>query len=209
VPFNPPPDDRRCTGTASGGTTRPERKGERCKAWALPGLTVCRFHGGSKKAAAVGRRRVAEAATEEKVRKLMQTYGRKIETTPVEAILDEVQWTAGHVTWLRERIGAIEEHELTWGTTRIKDGGDDRGTTEEAVPHVLLKIYQAERTHLVKVCGEAIRAGVEERRVKLAEQQGALLVQVIQGILDDLGLNAEQRALVPEIVPRRLRAVAG
>lgn len=209
MPFTEPPDERRCTGILSGGTTRPEVAGDRCTQWACVGLTVCRSHGASKKAQAAGKRRAAAAAAEKKARELVETYGRKIETTAVEALLDEVQWTAGHVAWLRERVGELEQNELAWGTTRIKEGGDDRGVTEEAVPNVFLKLYQAERTHLVKVCTEAIRAGIEERRVRLAEAQGNLVAQVIKGILDDLGLSDNQLAKVSEIVPRHLRALAG
>ncbi|MGW4042955.1 hypothetical protein [Streptomyces sp. NPDC004721] len=156
--------------------------------------------------------------TEEKARALVETYGRKIETTATEALLEEVQWTAGHVAWLRERVQEIEgaaasagtdrEHPLVWGITREKSGGEDFGTTEEAAPNVWLKLYQQERAHLVKVCAEAIKAGIEERRIKLAEQQGALVAQAIRAILADLDLTSEQQARVPEIVPRHLRALA-
>ncbi|MDX3245841.1 hypothetical protein [Streptomyces sp. ME18-1-4] len=155
---------------------------------------------------------------EEKVRRLVETYGRKIDTTAGEALLEEVQWTAGHVAWLRERVQEIEseaavagvdgEHPLVWGVTKRKLGGEDRGTTEEAVPNVWLKLYQQERDHLVKVCSAAIKAGIEERRIQLAEQQGALVAQAIRAILGDLQLTAEQQARVPEVVPRHLRALA-
>ncbi|MFE2486054.1 hypothetical protein ACFXGR_22690 [Streptomyces mirabilis] len=182
---------------------------------ALDGQNVCRHHGGNApQSLRAGERRV----TEERARVLVETYGRKIETTAAEALLDEVQWTAGHVAWLRERVQEIEseaavaatdrEHPLVWGVTREKSGGEDRGTTEEAAPNVWLKLYQQERTHLVKVCSEAIRAGIEERRIKLAEQQGVLVAQAIRAILGDLDLTVEQQARVPEVVPRHLRALA-
>jgi len=60
----------------------------------------------------------------------------------------------------------------------------------------------------VAVTKAAIAAGIEERKVRIAEQQGALLADVIRRILGDLDLNAEQQARVPEVVPRHLRAVA-
>jgi hypothetical protein len=60
----------------------------------------------------------------------------------------------------------------------------------------------------VKVCSEAIRAGIEERRIRLAEQEGALVAQAIRAILADLNLTAEQQERVPEIVPRHLRALS-
>lgn len=183
-----------------------------------PGTGRCKLHGGSTK-------NHNARAVEQQARSLVETYGRKIETTAVEALLDEVQWTAGHVAWLRDRVREIEqveltvgdgetgggggEHPLVWGTTRRKTGGEDWGQTEEAVPNVWLRLYQTERTHLVKVCAEAIKAGIEERRVRLAEQQGALVAQVIRAILADLDLSAEQQARIPDVVPRHLRALAG
>ncbi|ELP67676.1 hypothetical protein STRTUCAR8_08559 [Streptomyces turgidiscabies Car8] len=186
-----------------------------CGGMALTGQNICFFHGGNApQSLKAGEQRVAE----EKARALVATYGRKIETTATEALLDEVQWTAGHVAWLRERVQEIEsdavvatsdrEHPLVWGVTREKSGGEDRGTTEEAAPNIWLKLYQQERTHLVRVCAEAIKAGIEERRVRLAESQGALVAQAIRAILADLNLTGAQQQLVSEVVPRHLRALA-
>jgi hypothetical protein len=55
---------------------------------------------------------------------------------------------------------------------------------------------------LVDYSKVAIAAGIEERRVKLAEQQGALLAQAIRGILAELGVG--DRPEVPAVVRRHL-----
>ena len=207
----PIPDEKRCTAHLS--KNHPKDPGGRCPCPGLPGQRVCAFHGGkAPQALKLAKDRIAE----EKARRIVETYGRKVETTATEALLGEVQWTAGHVAWLRERVQEIEqyssnsdsENPLVWGVTRRKEGGEDRGVTEEAAPSIWLKLYQHERAHLVKVCGEAIRAGIEERRVRLAESQGALVAKAIQAILGDLNLTVEQQARIPEIVPRHLRALA-
>jgi hypothetical protein len=192
-----------------------KRTDGQCRNPAMAGQHICRMHGGN---APQNLAKAKERLTERRAAEIVATYGGKIETTATEALLDEVQWTAGHVAWLRERVQEIEasaaasgtdsEHPLVWGKTREKTGGEDFGTTEEATPSIWLKLYQQERAHLVKVCGEAIKAGIEERRIRLAEQQGALVAQAIRAILNDLGLSPEQQARVPEVVPRHLRALA-
>jgi hypothetical protein len=193
---------RRCTATAS--TT-----GERCLKAPMKGQLVCRKHGG---AAPQNKAAAARRLAEEKALAALETYGRQIDTTPTEALLEEVRWTAGHVAWLRERVQELEQAAVVWGKTETveKTAGEWPGvdTTHAAAPNIWVDLYTRERKHLVDVCKAAIGAGIEERRVKLAEQQGALLAAVIQRILGDLNLSAEQRALIPEVVPRHLRAVA-
>lgn len=194
----PPRDAVRCTGTN-------KESGERCRNGHGGGGKVCGKHGGKakqNKRAAQGR--IADA----KVRALVVTYGLPIEIAPEQAILDEVHRTAGAVAWLEQRIRELDADQLIWGITREKDGGEDRGTTFEAVPHAYLKLYQQERSHLAKVCSDALRAGIEARQLKLAEEQGAMVAQAVRAILNDLKLTAEQRALVSTIVPQHLRELA-
>lgn len=189
----------------------PRKKGQgpctRPAGWGTPhpGVGRCKLHGGCTPShVTAGQRELARQA--------METYGRPVDTNPVDALLDEVRWTAGHVAYLRERVQELEQDALIWGKTEQVDkqatefAGTD--TTEAAKPSLWLTLYQQERKHLVDVCKAAISAGIEERRVRLAEQQGQVIVGVIQAILGELKLTAEQRALVPEVVPRHLRAVA-
>lgn len=193
-----PPEEQRCIGTN-------RESGERCRRHHPPGAAVCYKHGGN---APQVRAKAAQRTAVEKAKVMAATYGLPIEITPERAILEEVHRTAGHVAWLAQQIHAMTEGELVWGITRVKEGGDDRGVTEEAVPHAYLKLYQTERAHLAKVCADAIRVGIEARQVKLAEQQGAMVAQAIRAILDDLQLTRAQRAMVADVVPRHLRELA-
>lgn len=194
----PPPDEIRCTAAN-------KESGERCRNGHGPGGKVCGMHGGKARQVVA---KAAKRTAAEKVKKMAATYGLPVEITPERAILAEVHRTAGHVAWLEHQVHALTEGELVWGITRVKEGGEDRGTTEEAVPHALLKLYQVERSHLAKVCADAIRVGIEARQVKLAEDQGAMVAQAIRAILDDLKLTAAQRAMVATVVPQHLRALA-
>ncbi|MFY1686482.1 hypothetical protein [Plantactinospora sp. WMMB782] len=195
-------DKPKCTGKRSNG------KG-RCGKWPMKGQKVCRNHGGaSPQAKAAAEARLAE----QDLRAAVKTYGLPVDISPTDALLDEVKWTAGHVRWLRDRIQEMETAALDWGKTSevVKDSGEFPGVdvTHSAVPPVLLDLYQRERKHLLDVCKAAIAAGIEERRVRLAESQGALLADVIRRILADLGLTPEQQSRVSEVVPRHLRSVS-
>lgn len=179
-----------------------KKTGVPCRKPAMEEQRVCASHGGkapqAKHAASL---RIAER----EARRVMEAYGRPIETTATEALLNEVRRTAGHVEYLAQKVSELEEHELIWGTTRIKEGGQDGGTTQEAEAHMWLKLYHSERDRLVRVCDVAIRCGIEERYVRLAESQGQLVAEAIKAILGDLKLTPEQTKLAANVVPLRLR----
>lgn len=188
--------------------TRPRNRGRGiCHGSAIADSGRCRMHLG-KKAQVV----IAEAKALEAAERAVVTYGLPRDISPTEALLEEVRYTAGHVAWLREKVREIEDTDLVWGVTEEKDisasefGGTD--ITRAAKPNAWLELYYRERKHLVDVTKAAISAGIEERRVRLAEAQGSLLNDVIRRILARLSLTSEQSALLPVVVPEELRRAA-
>ena len=218
----------RCHQPHPGCTGHRKADGAPCRRPCKPG-ELCNSHGGAApqvRAARARRQAEAEAA------RAVATLGLPVDISPTEALLEEVRWTAGHVQWLRRQVqelqaapthtstdladgsdagyGNPDRHgALTWGTTKVKTGGDDAGTTQEAKASIWYVLYENERKHLVTVCAAALKAGVEERRVRLAEQQGDLVATAIRRILDALNLTPEQQQLVPTVVPAQLRLIAG
>jgi hypothetical protein len=170
-----------------------------------PGLSVCDKHGAkAEQAKAAGKQRDAER----KASQIMRRFGGPIDTTPSEALLDTVKWTAGYVAWLRDKVAAVTSDEkLIWGQTR-RTTGERASVTHEATTNAWLALLGEWSDRLVRVCAEAIRAGIEERRVRLAEAQGALVADVIRKILGDLDLTPAQAAKAGEVVPMRLRSLA-
>lgn len=71
-----------------------------------------------------------------------------------------------------------------------------------------LYLYREERGHLARVAKMAIDAGVAQRLVSIAEDQGRILASAIRAVLQALQLTPEQANAVPHIVPPILRAVA-
>jgi len=184
------------------------RKGDPCTQPAMAGQEVCKSHGGRspQALAAAEARRAAEESTKQ-LTKLAKSLGEQSDVTdPSEIVLEQIQWRHGHVRWLRTRAMAIAPKQAVWGRTKKKVGGDDHGTTSESKPNVWWQLYFQASSELEKLCIEAIRAGLEERRVRLAEQQADVLVRMLDGLLADLGHDPDDPATA-EVVERHLRAV--
>lgn len=160
--------------------TAHRRDGTQCHNHAIRGAHVCRMHGGTapQVQAAARRRLEAEQAAEAVV-----TFGLPRDVDPHVALLEEVHRTAGHVAWLASKIGDFDSDEHLW---QMNAGP---GGASQVVPSVWVDLYSRERAHLARVCKAAVDAGVQERQVRLAEQQGRLLATVIEGVLTDLGVD--------------------
>lgn len=183
--------------------------GNPCTQPVVPGTARCRFHGGAApQVKAAGERRIQAANAE----RAAVIFGLPREVDPRDALLEEVYRTAGVVDWLQRKVRDLQDEEVVWGVTEevTKDSGEFPGvdTTRAAKVNAWVELYAKERKHLVDVCKAAVAAGLEERRVRLAEQQGALLAGAIRAILGDLDLNPEQQAKAAQVVPFRLREVA-
>jgi hypothetical protein len=122
-------------------------------------------------------------------------YSRQIKSNPYTALLNEVQWRAGHVESLRAALAQQDESEL-FTTTAFGNREDSH----------LLKRYDKERRFLDKACDLAIKAGVSERYIRLAELQGQLIFQVLRNALDDpeVNLSVEQKELMITAMNRSL-----
>lgn len=206
-------DDYYCGGRLRDGS------GKTCRRRAghgtpTPGVGRCKLHGGNTPS----HRRRAERAEAELA---VATYGLPREVDPRAALLEEVHRTAGHVAWLGQLVAELEHGGSGYRQDTIVDGEEERtiyvpltglkqlskdGKFEK--PSVWVELYQQERRHLREVCRDAASAGVEERAVRLAEQQGMALAGAVRAILGDLNLSQEQLALVPAVVPKHLRALS-
>lgn len=183
-----------------------------------PGIGRCKLHGGSTP-------NHQRAAQLELARRECNRLGVPIEVDPGEALMQELWETAGNVAFYRSLVAELPIHpeDDTYVPPQSDDatGYWDRGEpgiygrtyhvsgipTGEAKPHILLDLYNQERKHFADVAAAALRAGIERRRIELAEQQGELVNQLIRGILGELGVL--ERPEVPAIVRKHLALVAG
>lgn len=168
----------KCTGHSS-------RTGQPCKQNPIDGLTVCKFHGGGTKAArAAGRRRVTEAAAVVEAAR----FATRRDIHPADALLELVQWTAGEVDYWRGKVDGLDDDELAGALVTKTEVGEDKGqptdlTTTEAAEHIYIRMLGKASDRLATYAAAALRAGVDERRVRIAEQQGALFVTAQRAIL--------------------------
>lgn len=119
---------------------------------------------------------------------------------PGVAILEEIHRSAGHVAWLEAKCRELEASELVWsqvmefreeGTVPGGRGGgstiDVMRTEHRATINIWWQMYERERQHLVRCSAAAIRAGIEERRVRLAERGMDALEAAISAAMQELG----------------------
>lgn len=205
IPMQPQPgmQPRWCEQHKRSECTRPRSRGRgTCHGPAVLGLDRCRMHAGVDTAAdpahvlAVERRRNPLA-------------GEPMDIGPAEALLWRVRVLSGEVSRLDEKIAALEEDALVFGVTeeKLTTGGADgpvSSTTRTARLSVWVVLREKREQTLHAACEAALRANIEERLVRLAEQQGAVIYRLLLTVLADFGV-AEDDPRIPELLPMRLR----
>lgn len=209
--------------------TAKNRSGKPCRNHAVKGASVCRMHGGS--APQVRRAGIVRAARLEAHSIAERMVARAgVDADPVEHLLESLHRSAALVEVWGVMVAALDEHAEQQahanGTLRGELGYTeaDHDSPDElhvvshdallalnrsgmATIHPYVTEYQQaleRRARFAKLC---IDAGIAERQVRIAEQQGQLLAQVIRGILTDLGVADRPEA--PAVVRKHLTLVAG
>lgn len=196
------PKQCKICGLAHAGCIAHTRAKKACRNKPLPGQRVCRMHGGSTPVAlAAAKRRLDER----KAILAVEAFGLPREIDPHSALLEELHRTAGAVQWLGAVVADLKQRDVAWGMTRQKSGGEDHGTTFEAKPDAFYELWLRERKQLLEVAKTCIGVGIEERRVRLAEDAGRQLAGLVRAVLDRLELTDEQRALSLLVVPEEFR----
>jgi len=145
----------------------------------------------------------------------MVVYGTPTEDTdPGEVLLDEIRRTAGAIQWLAGQIAKSNPQDFTrshWLRGRvsgfIKPGELDL-YAEELAGAIWVELYQVERKHLAAICRTALAAGLEERRVRMAEKLTERMGEALEGILYDLGIDPEDES-VREVIYRNIMTLQG
>lgn len=178
----------------------------RNKGWGTshPGVGHCKRHGGSTPSQTkAAEREIAEQA----VVKLMLVDPSDMQDIDARDVLAEELW--------RSRAAVIVLGQL------VNDLGLDEGglyartyhvsglETGEAKPHVLWVMLMEERKHLRSVAVEAAKAGVEARRIELAEAQANAVAMLLRAVFADpeLALDQARQHVAAQVAARHLRAL--
>jgi hypothetical protein len=166
------------------------------------GTGRCKLHGGASPQAEL-------AGAVQLARREATVMGSPLDVEPHVAILECIRIAAGEVRYASEQIAALTPDDAAGQvvTTIERFGGENGGGSGPPALHIWIVARHQAMDRLVDYSKVAIAAGIEERRVKLAEQQGALLAQAIKGILAELGVG--DRPEVPGVVRRHLTLIAG
>jgi hypothetical protein len=151
------------------------------------------MHGGSKPEA----KRNAErnlALTE--AQQLVNKLGVPIEIDSADALEQLVWESAGNVAFYRAKVQALKDGELVHDSIVGKS------------PDVFIKLYDDERTRLAQYASLALKAGVDERRVQLAEISATRLFDALVDALAVAGLTPAQEEAIRGAIANNLRSIS-
>lgn len=180
-----------------------------------PGYGYCKWHGGNTESGRKAAARLAGAAYVEQFKADVLLFGgdkNLVDITPEQAILEEVRRAVAMVRFLEQAIAKWQfdaNPDAKGGLGGLPGLVDEtfKGNATFTDEREWLLVYRAEREHAVKVARMAIDAGIAQRLVTIAEDQGRTLALAIRMVLDALNLTPDQIEMVPRVVPGILRQV--
>lgn len=193
----------KCTATS-------KRTGKRCGLYPVRGASVCKWHGGGAPAVkAAGERR----AQEEAARKQLSALGEPQAIDPADALLKLISWKHGEVIWLRAQVQDLPDDQLAWSKASHEHGVGPEGpidrTTDKAAPSVWWALLRQAEDQLADYATRALKAGIAERQVRLAEAEGQMVYAVLLAVFERLALTPEQWEVARMAAPQELRRLSG
>jgi len=207
------------------------RDGSPCRQPPISGLDKCRMHVGKSGAAAraEGERRLQEAKVAEQIRDMLATYQPDVDTLDLHAqLLEVVALTSGMRRVLTVLVGELapvgtpayqvqeydDEGKPRGGPTYLPAkpagiyGPDHQG---DGRPHVLVEMLRHWTAENAKATKLALDAGIDERRVRIHEQQAnqitavlraalAAVMATVRDLVDDAGVVRRLHEQLPGIV---------
>lgn len=187
-----------------------KRDGNPCGAAPIKGGNRCVRHGGS---APQVQAKARERVIEENARGILGRIDPSAPLEhPVETLMRLISMKWAEVIWLRSKVQALQDNELTWGRTERRVGIGPEGPVDvetfKAEQNIWWKLLREAENQLANWTAAAAKAGVDERLAKVTEDTANEFHKALTQILAALLLTPEQAARVPVIVPKILRELA-
>lgn len=162
------------------------------------GVGQCKLHGGS-----------TPNANKNAAVRIAQSLGEPLDIQPHDALLSCVQITAGEVAYCTMRITELKTddyvgHPESFVEETGPDGGKSIARQHPVELNIWIRARQDSMDRLARYAKMALDAGVEERRVRLAENMAMQLAPVLEAIFKELNLTDRQRKVAPAILERNL-----
>lgn len=180
------------------------RAGGPCKKWPVKGALVCESHGG----------KAPQVAARARVRAELMAWGLDAPTVdPGQTLLRLVSQSAAraeaYATELFAQLDADTDGQLKAALVAEIWIPTDDGVRYKAGEYIraLALLEAQERDRCANFCRIAIAAGLAERQVRIAEQQGQLLAGILREIIGDaeLALTTDQRTVLPAVIRRHVQ----
>lgn len=176
---------------------RSKRSGTHCKRNAIPGGTVCYWHGGAApQVAAAAAVRVIEAEAREAVGRL------QLSTGPVDNPLLALQQVAGELldvkNWIR---GAVEELQASELRTRGEKGAEQ--------VRAELTAYMGMLTACVNALAQLGKLRIDERLAAIDEERKRMIIEALRAGLASAGVIGAAQTAAMGVAARQLRVIAG
>lgn len=212
------PDPMMC-----GAKTRKGTPCDRTAGWGTThkGIGRCKNHGGSSPGAEF-------AGGVEMARRQMVAWAQPLPISPHDVLIQAIQIAAGMVRYATDQIALLDEHDIVGpvitsvsertDAMEIDLSGDGPAiapadatltkiTSGPPALHIWFKARDEALDRAVHYSKVAIAAGIAERQVRVAEQQGEMFATAIRRILTELGVADHPQA--PKVVRRELTVLAG
>jgi hypothetical protein len=124
------------------------------------------------------------------------TYGIKSDLPPRAALLEEAQWSHGHVVWLRNVVQQIDPDALVWGKTEEheKTATEFPGVDVKrmATPNVWLELYHKERRLHLDLVKTIETLKLEQEWVAILRRNADLTRQALVAVLTRRGIELDE-----------------
>jgi hypothetical protein len=137
------------------------------------GIGRCKFHGGSSPTH-------VKSAQLELARRECDRLGVEVEIDPAEALIRAVWRAQGNLVYYETQVNTLD------GVTTTEYG--PVGASKE-VAHPLVILYHEAERWAANVAVSALRAGVDERRLQMAERDAADVFRAVSDALIRMGLS--------------------